>query len=848
MGQTLSLRIKGLHTNPNSLDPNLIDGALSIADNIVIDSDNIGSSRRGFEKYNQYINFGGFDKYISSMFNYQDTLLIHYNNKIAKDPEDSGTWDEYTGNFSVPDTEYRIRGIEENQNLYICTDSGVKRLDKIDGDFEDAGMVSALDGLGSATGSGWFTAGVTVAYRMIWVKEDNNNNLIAGAPSSRLIVANATGSDSNVSLTFLIPSDITTSHRYQIYRSNVTETLTDTPNDEMQLVKEGSPSAGDIAAKQFTVLDELAADLRGVTLYTSPSEQGISNASYEPPFCKDMTSFKDHMIYANTKVKNYFEIMLLGTGTGGFEEDDTITIDGVVFTGKTSEDTDADEFKVYSSGTPAADIQDTAFSLVKIINKSASNTSFYAYYESGFEDVPGKIKLVSRSLGADPFYITTSRPVAWTPDIPVSGESAVSRNDIKVNRVFVSKQSQPDAVPLYYYLDVGSANQPIKRVIGLRDSVFIFKDDGIFRITGETFNNFSVTLFDNTVKLLSPESVVALNNTVFAMTLQGVCSISDTGVAVVSRAIEKDLLKMIQYPYFNKSSFAISYESDRKYILFCPNSANQEYPTIAYCYNTFTNSWTRWIFTATSGVIKNTDDKLYLGGKLLGYQQGWVHKERKTFSLLDYIDDSWGVGLTNVSNTDPNYTSLTLSRSQDVVVGYWVTQVNPHTGVRVTAKIESLDGTTVKVYPKSTLWVTDPSYQVEIVQPIVCRLKWVQNTALNPGILKHFRDAIVFFKQDTFSEIKIGYETNYQPGYAYTTLSTIDEGDWSNFDWGTLPWHGLDETFNQAVRVGIPRQKQKCLWISFSIEGSNAFTSFSVAGISANFENISERLTPNSRF
>jgi hypothetical protein len=847
MPQTLSLKVKGLYTDPNSLDPNLVDGALAVADDVVVDSDNIGESRRGFEKYGQYIDFGSYDKKIESMFNFQNTLIVHYDRTLARDPESQSNWITYSGSFGLPDVGYRIRGVEENQNLYICADSGVKRLDRIDGEFEDAGIVPSLDGFGTATGSGWFEAGKSVGYRMCWAKEDFNKNLIVGAPSSRTIVLNTSGVDANVALTFLIPAGVTTGYKYQIYRSGVTESLTDTPNDEMQLVYEGTPTSQQITEGQFTVLDNLDSDLRGVTLYTSPSQNGIEAASFEPPYCKDMTSYKDHMVYANTKVKSYFEVQLLGTGVNGLQVGDTITIDSVTYTASGVENASLNIFKLYDTSAPAQDIESTAFSLVKVINKSPNNTTVYAYYTSDFDEIPGSIRIVSRSLGGSDFYVLSSRGSAFTPELPSSGTTLPSKNDIKVNRIYFSKQAQPDAVPLYYYIDCGSANQPIKRVIGLRDAIFVFKDDGIYRISGETFNSFTVSLFDNTTKILAPESCVALSNSVFVCTLQGVATIADTGVAIVSRPIEKTLLQMFQYPYFNTATFAISYESDRKYILFCPNSHNQEYPTIAYCYNTIVGSWTRWIITATAGIVKNTDDKIYYGGKIIGYQQGWVYKERKTFTLNDYVDDSWGTQIISITQSREN-TYLELNRNQDVVVGYWISQLNPTTGERVSGKIMELDGNTIKVSPASTLYTTDPTYPVEIVKPINCRLKWVQNTALNPGVLKQFRDATLFFKQDTYAELKIGYETNYQPGYTYTTIRTIDKDSWNSFNWGTLPWGGLDKTYNQAVRVGIPRNKQRSLWISISVESSNAFTSFSVAGVSATFESISERLTPNTRF
>ena len=845
MAQVMTLKVKGLITNPNTLEPNFVDGALAYADNIVVDKDNLAESRRGFSKYGQYIDLGGYTETISSMFSFQSNIIVHYSNKLAKEPVTSGTgeWEDYNGTFDEPDSGYKIRSLDANQNLYITTSDGIKKLGNINGEFENAGVVRSLDGFGSATGvaGGWFDAGTTVAYRMVWGKFDANKNLLLGAPSSRVVVANTTGGAANVNLTFLIPDEITTDYFYQIYRSPLTGAITDEPTDELQLVKEGKPASGDITTGEFVVLDNTPDDIKGATLYTSPSQQGIIASNEPPPFAKDFADFKNHVFFANTRTKQRLTVSLIGTSasSGGFAIGDTFTIDGLTYTGAAAEDVNDKEFIVYDSASPAADIQDTALSLIKVINKS--HPDIYAYYLSGFEDVPGQMLFEKINLADGSFTAVTNKGQAFNPTLPSTGsnDDNTSDNEIKVNRVYISKPQQPEAVPLFSYLDIGSANSPIQRIIALRDGVFIFKGDGVFRISGETLANFRVSTFDNNIQLIAPESAVTFNNTIFCLTLQGVVSVSDSGVAVVSRPIEQQLLKLVQYPSFANSTFAVSYESERKYILFCVASENQDYPTQAYVYNSFTNAWSRWTVTATCGLVKKTDDKLYYGGKLAGFSSSWVYKERKTFTEDDFVDDDWGVSiLSKVSNT-----VLQLNRVDDAVVGYWIRQFLSQTSTYVLAKIVSVDtvNNRITVSPGSADWSNDPVNPTTIYKPIVCRAKWVANTAGNPGVLKHFREATLFFRQDSTATIRVGYETNFQPGYEYTELELVNTGLWGEFNWGTFPWNGLDDTYAQPLRVGVPRNKQKCLWISFSVEGSNAFSSFSLGGISAQFEVISER-------
>lgn len=846
MAGTLSLRIKGLITNPNTLDPNISDGALAVADNVVIDKDNLAETRRGFSKFGLPVDLGlnNYEGTISTLFNYQNKLIAHYDTKLAIQPElSSSPWVEYTGDFYAPDSGFKIRSLESNKNLYVNTQSGIYKLSSTDGDFEKAGIARALDGFAVVNGtSGWFPDSSAVAYRVLWGKYDDNNNLILGAPSSRIVVGNASGDPTVVVLTILIPNGITPSHFYQIYRSNTTEALLDEPSDEMQLVIEGKLDQSTIDSGEMEITDEVSADLRGATLYTSPSQQGIENSNEPPPFAKDMCIYKGSTIYANTKTKHTLGLKLIGVGDNAFEVGDTVTINSIVYTGASAENINNNEFYVSVSESPATAIDETALSLIRVLNSSDDNTEIYAYYLSGFDDVPGKLLFQKIELDDDPFYAVSSKGEAFSPTLPVSGQTVdnTSENEVKPNRIFFSKQQQPEAVPLANYFDIGSSNQAIRRIIGLRDSVFIFKDDGVFRLSGTTSANFTITLFDATVKLLAPESCVAFNNTVFAMTNQGVVSVSDSGVAVVSRNIEQSLLKLIQYPNFNNSTFGVAYESERKYILFCINSTNQTYPTQAYVYNSFTNAWTRWVYDASCGVINSYDDKLYLGSKYNGLTQAQIFRELKSFSLEDFVDDNWEINITEVISQ----TKLRLSTARFAVVGYFIRQLILSTGKHNLGKITAIDEDneiiTIENFDELN-WNTNPQNGASIYKPIVSRIKWVANHAGNPGIQKQFRESTLFFHQHTSSTINIGYETSFQPGYEYTQEVTLNTGLWGDFNWGLIPYNGLDDTFSQPIRVGIPRNKQRCMWISFSIEGSNAFSSFSLAGISTAFEVIGER-------
>lgn len=250
MQQKIDLQLRGLYTAPSNLS-GIPQGALEVAENVVLNSKNIVESRRGQTQYGDALSIGSGQ--VNKIFNYASSLIVNYDDKLAYD-SGNGDWVEYLGTYDVPTGAYKMRSLEAMRNFYFTTDQGIYKIDSIASTPRTAGVVKALGGTGTTTGAtGFLLNDSAVAYRMVWGYKDVNNNLIIGSPSQRLTVSNSTGSPVDVNLTFLIPDGITTEYFYQIYRSQGTATATDEPSDELQLVIQGNPTAGEISSKSFTV-------------------------------------------------------------------------------------------------------------------------------------------------------------------------------------------------------------------------------------------------------------------------------------------------------------------------------------------------------------------------------------------------------------------------------------------------------------------------------------------------------------------------------------------------------------------------------------------------------------------
>ena len=901
MSQTLTLKVKGLYTLPSELSE-VPDGALAVADNIVIDGESVAQPRRGFDR--QTYGFSSGSDRASKLFGYRDQLLAHSNSNQLSYYSGSG-WSAYSGTYSVPSGADKIRAAESNSNFYFTSSEGIKKLDNYTSSVINAGAPTGLDGTGATTGaSGFMADNSSVAYRVVWSIEDTNKNLILGAPSQRIIVSNTSGGTRDVSLTFTIPSTITTSYSYKVYRSNASATAATEPDDECKLVYDNNPTSAEITAKAVTITDSTPSSLRGESLYTNASQEGILQANTQPPIAKDMAVFQEVMFYGNTVSKHRYYTTLISVGGTGLVNGDVLAISGLVFTGAAAETVANAEFKVSTGGSAAQNIEDTAKSLVKVINQYSGNTTLYAYYLSGFDDLPGQILIEERGLGSSAFYVSTSRQAAWNPRPPLaqvfvaanvnigtefitvaghgysngtavkvvgfggvpagltagttyyiigatantfqlsatSGGSAInltstgsagnmyvyattesSDNETLLNGLYFSKPQQPEGVPLTNLFKIGSAQKEIRRIIPLRDSLFILKDDGCFRLTG-VYPNYRVDSFDNTVRLIAPEAAVNLNNQVFCLTDQGVVTITETGVSVVSRPIENIILELFgaSQSGVDTYSFGVAYESDRKYILFTISNAGDLSATQAYVFNTFTNTWTRWPLSQTCGLVNPANNKLYLGDVDTNY----VFEEIKNYDSKDIVDFRKTTTITVVSGNQ-----ITVSDASEISVGDIIRQSSS-----VFASITAINGSVLTVGAIASFTLATAT----IYGAIPVAIEWVPTTGGNPGIMKQFRETTFLFKEEYTGDCDISFNSEISPNFETVTITGTARATWGLFAWGGAPWGGAAR--KRPTRTYVLPEKQRCSQLSVKFEQSVGYSFFKLNGLSVIFEPGSERV------
>jgi hypothetical protein len=298
-------------------------------------------------------------------------------------------------------------------------------------------------------------------------------------------------------------------------------------------------------------------------------------------------------------------------------------------------------------------------------------------------------------LNLDEFTVTGSFPLTTNGSYLSYSKlenASVSTNEEKLNRVYYSKNQQYEAVPILNYFDIGSSDKAILRLMPIRDSLFVFKEDGLYRISGEEIP-FVVTLFDSSCIAAAPDSVSISNNIIYAWTVKGISNISESGVSEISRPIDTEILKLAsnRYPNFKTATWGVGYDSDNSYTVFTNADPTDQYATIGFRYSDLTSTWTNVKRSQNCGIVFSTDDKLYMAGS----NNNIIYQERKNFDRTDYCDTDFNVVVQdgNISNNTnkPNGTRIYFQSVDGISNGDIITQNQILTDYLFNALLQKLD-------------------------------------------------------------------------------------------------------------------------------------------------------------
>jgi hypothetical protein len=307
-----------------------------------------------------------------------------------------------------------------------------------------------------------------------------------------------------------------------------------------------------------------------------------------------------------------------------------------------------------------------------------------------------EIGLLNRASPAT-ITVKTSNPRVTQPRIDSStGMTNTARGG--QHGYTCSKLGQPEHVPPFEnYNEIGSNEHAIQRIIQGRDSLFIFKTDGVWRVSGYSPESLTVDEFDRSMTLIHPDAVCAYDGRIAAWTNKGVVLMGDAGYDVISAPIATTLAAYTNVSATSRGTWLAAWPYE-DLLLLGTNSG-----TSVFAYHIRNQSWTKWTHATTAmHCAAQSANALYVGG--IATSTATLLKSNSTTKDIEYA-----ITVSNVSGTTitisggsgwtPAVNDLVIQSS----VAYAISAVTSATVFTVQAAGLTAAAATAEVGPTSTV-------------------------------------------------------------------------------------------------------------------------------------------------
>lgn len=243
----------------------------------------------------------------------------------------------------------------------------------------------------------------------------------------------------------------------------------------------------------------------------------------------------------------------------------------------------------------------------------------------------------------------------------ISGQNArQATQDSFVNRIHFSKPYEFEAFPEQNYVDLGASDKGIIAMRATRETLWVFKEDGLFRITGDDETTFDQERVDATIIALSPECVQPFAEAVVAWTTRGVVLLSESSFDIISDDIGpllKDYLADDQARATSLIPQCFMVVDHHEGLLrlhlagaSVDNGVNTAGAGEALVYALNTKTWSRWTYPAKASGVAPKDLRhgiwnpairrvFYVDGYYNVAGEGFLWRERSYAAANTYADD-----------------------------------------------------------------------------------------------------------------------------------------------------------------------------------------------------------------
>jgi hypothetical protein len=444
------------------------------------------------------------------------------------------------------------------------------------------------------------------------------------------------------------------------------------------------------------------------------------------------------------------------------------------------------------------------------------------------------------------FSVRSSKALAWNRY--VDNTTGVTSEQLGgIAELQWSKLNEPEHLPIPYRTTVGDAAYAIRRIEVARNSLLVFKDDGLHQVFGQTPGALSFELLDRTIVIPAPKDdfgdepckwVGRFDDRVFAMTTRGPMQIGDAGAEPVGAPILESLRQRFQFAFGagDESLRALMVDTQSRRVAFFYIAEDGANNSVGYVLDVESMTWTYWVLArpiADCVTVASVGAPLFVGDYFYGFfieDRTMLDDATVAVPTMPTTYETWPgetCAVNTVTGTGPYTVTIAAGSEWTPAVGDMLIQSGvAHEVVSVTSA--TVFETDVAPTPASTATWRE-SYE--------CRCVWLARTERNVGAEKHWRAvAFPFEKATLFSRYvsptsSTGRMKSYFRGYRNTgaAIEAFVDADQSI---GVTPWPLVPAYKPVAVPPAVARDW--ALRVGFSIRQAGVW--FSTGGISVLFE------------
>ena len=210
------------------------------------------------------------------------------------------------------------------------------------------------------------------------------------------------------------------------------------------------------------------------------------------------------------------------------------------------------------------------------------------------------------------------------------------------NELYISRRNKPEITTIQSSFMLGRADREIIGYAENTDDLYIFKEDGIFRVvdSGNVTSDIPFVEYptlSTTIVCQAAGSIQEINDEIIFLSQYGFMSIANGRIEKISETIERDILKAIEISVKDKIRSFVNESKNLYYCSFVTESSEGKSGT--YVFNTATRQWSYM----NEEIIAGMED--YDGRNLVAYRQRSIQADNEilpAYTGTSYYDPANG--------------------------------------------------------------------------------------------------------------------------------------------------------------------------------------------------------------